>query len=441
MITDQDGEPARHELTSQQARVWASGALLGGLTQHVYACDLPAGISSAAIATAASALADRHSALRTRIGRDDTRLYQCADGPAPTIESRDVRAPADEAVQRLCEPGTTLVNVADGPSARFIVIRADGGDRRLVVALHSAITDGWSRMIILAELDRLVTGDGAELPDLRPVHSLGYLGDKERRWRSTAEYGRRLRFWNGMLAESRPDPVQPPDPPGARTGSHRGEPVGTATAEAVANLCRAARVGPAAGYLAALTCAFAQITGAATVPVCLLTSGRDAEIGTSVGVFANHVPMPVSARVAARLAPGEIWQLMTRVLRHEVPLPGLVEAHGQLRSRIAGTTSRGVGFQMAPAWPAFGSLRFRPVVRAAVPFAPLEISVRQDRDCVRLDALNDPSRCGDDLARRLLAAMAARLAELCGLPETVTHDRSAIPRQAISTAGCGKDPR
>lgn len=414
--------------------------LHGGPKQHVYACALPAEITTAAVAEAVGTLADRHAALRTRIGRENGRLYQCADGPRPALESWDAgEKTADEAMARLSEPGAALVDVTDGPSARFLLVHGTDGVRRLAVVLHGAVADGWSRMIILTELDQLVAGG----PALRPVCSLGYLGDLERRWRSTEEYDRRLRYWEHLLGTARPDPVGRPAPPEhrtdkRRTGSRRTQEVGAATVAGLRSRCRDERLSPSAVYLAALVAAAAQLTGAAVVPVCLLTSGRNAEIGTSVGVFANHVPLPVSATVAVRMRPGEVWEIITRALRHEVPLPGLLEKN----SRFRDLTSRGIGFQLAPTWPSFRSLAFRPhpprrlAPRSGArdrPFAAIEISVRQESGSARLDALHDPSRCSDELAERLLDGMLTRLTELSQF--------SAIQQHARSTADYGKGPR
>jgi len=415
-LTPAQPDPSRHALTSQQARVWASGLLNRSPIQHVYACALPVGVTFPALTAAVRTLAARHTALRTLIGRENARLYQCADGPLPVLEFRqEDGVTAREAVTRLCTSGAALVDVTNGPSARFVLVHGTDEVGQLVVVLHSAVADGWSRMIILSELDQIATERPAG-NELRPVRALGYLGDRGRRWRSTADYDRRLQFWACQLAAIRPDPVERA-PAGRRTGTRHTQSIETEMAAAVRNLSRERRIGQAAVYLSALCAACADLTGAAMVPICLLTSGRDAEIGTSVGVFANHVPMPVSAQASARMNPEYMWEIITRALRNEVPLPDLLESPYHLSKQISEITFRGIGFQMAPSWPPFHSLIFHPITESSAPPAPfsaIEVSVRRDPGSVCLDVVHDQSRCSDELAGELFDRMIARLAELSG---------------------------
>jgi condensation domain-containing protein len=435
-----------HRLTSQQARAWVSSRLNGGLAQRVYVCDTPPGISLASLVTAVRTLADRHTALRTRISREDGCLLQRADGPPPILETWETGGmTADEATAGLWEPGTMLVNSSEGPVARFIALTGTGGIHGLVVVLHAAIADGWSRVIILRELDLLVSGRAATDRALRPVCALAELAARERDRRAGPDHTKRIRFWERLLAGLEPCPIRRPAEPARRSPMRHIRTLDAPAGQGVRYRCAEARVSPSAGYLAALAAVAGRVMDTGVLPVCLLTSGRDAHIGSSIGVFANHVVMPVSAGTACVTDIAGMWRDIVLALRNEVPLPDLLEYCPWMRGPVSAMTLAGIGFQMAPQWPAFGVLNFRPAMPPnayARPFSAIEISVRQGPGRVQIEALWDSSRCPEELALLLLDGMTSRLQRYgTGRGVRLLSAASAVsaqPQPTISTQNSGR---
>ncbi|WP_173873972.1 condensation domain-containing protein [Streptomyces albus subsp. chlorinus] len=393
-------ETGEHALTSCQAQVWAAGKLAGGAVQRGYYAVLPGELSPARLADAVAALVGRHPALRTRIVRGGGGLRQRTDGARPALEQVDhPDVPLAEAVAAVLDE--VRVDVSGGPPAYFAIVRASGGARALVVAVHLAVADGWSRGILLRELDQfLSTGTFAPAPRLAP----GEIADLHEARRTAPEYRRRLAHWAEHLP-SRPPGGAALGGGGTRGGVRHARALAPAVVAGVRAESGRARVSPSAAYLAGVVAAVSP----ALSTVCVLTSGRTAEVGSTVGVFANHLPLPVDPAAVAEGGLDRLWASMVAALRNEVPLPELAEAFPERRAALAAVTQGGVSFQVAPPWPRFTCLPFLPYHRgeaSEVPFSAMAASIREQAGGTGWDVVHDPSRCDEDRAVGLFAGAA-----------------------------------
>ncbi len=183
-------------------------------------------------------------------------------------------------------------------SARLI--RTGDDERRLVLANHHAILDGWSYQSFTGELFALYAGLGAgrepELPHRRPYRE--FIA-----WLESRDRGASERYWRRALAgfrEPTPLVVDRPAPPG-RTGQHAGaveRSLSRGTSDALEALARAEQVTLNTVVQAATGLLFARYAGVDDVVFGTAVSGRPPGlpgIESMLGLFLNTLPARVGS--------------------------------------------------------------------------------------------------------------------------------------------------
>lgn len=161
----------------------------------------------AKLEVAMSEIVRRHEAMRTTLIWQDDQLLQRIAEPEPvrlkefelagvTLEEREQAAMVH--ARRIAQQSFDL---AVSPSARMSVLRLNATDRVLVIVLHHALADGWSREILFSDLSALFGSLVRDRPPILPTLELRYTDFaiwQRQCWRSGA-YRQHLDYWRGKL--------------------------------------------------------------------------------------------------------------------------------------------------------------------------------------------------------------------------------------------------
>ncbi|MFJ3641301.1 amino acid adenylation domain-containing protein [Streptomyces sp. NPDC090108] len=267
-----------------------------------YSWRVSGGLDRTAWQHALNDLAERHEVLRTALTESDGRPAQQVRAPAPVPLHWEAApgAPDEparlEAVRRAAVTlATRRFDLARPPLLRSGVWELAGDDHVVVLALHHAVTDGWSKGVLLDELARhywaRLSGERAQLPPL-PVQ----YGDFAVWQRDRADSGAmepQLTYWQDTLAGT-PALELPTDRPRPAVFSGRGGAVEVDLPADLADRVDAyARARGATRFmvlLAAAQAVLARWSGQTDVCVGTPVAGRDRlELEPLVGFFVNTV--------------------------------------------------------------------------------------------------------------------------------------------------------
>ncbi|MCZ0991310.1 condensation domain-containing protein [Streptomyces diastatochromogenes] len=267
-----------------------------------YAWRVRGGLDRTAWQQALDDLVERHEVLRTALVESDGRPVQqvCDPVPVPLHWEQAPTAPDAEARleavrRRAAALATRRFDLARPPLLRAGVWELAADDHVVVVALHHAVTDGWSKGVLLDELALHYrarrAGERAGLPPL-PVQ----YGDFAVWQRDRADNGAlepQLAYWDGTL-EAAPALELPTDRPRPSVFTGRG---GAVEVELPADLAERvdayARERGATRFmvlLAAAQAVLARWSGQTDVSVGTPVAGRGRlELEPLVGFFVNTV--------------------------------------------------------------------------------------------------------------------------------------------------------
>ncbi|GAA2043488.1 hypothetical protein GCM10009757_08090 [Streptomyces cheonanensis] len=264
-------------------------------------------LDGAVLCRAWALVVERHEALRTALVPRDGAIAQRvhATVPADVQEVRWHRAPAGGPEPLLAHLAAQLhaepFDLASAPLARLTLAEA-GGVQELQVTVHHAILDGWALHLVLADLDRAITGlttAAREGTDPAAVTAGRIFPDPPVTSRAFTEHARRpappagLDHWRTRLRHARAVALHPDTPGHAGTGAdgavlrHR---LSEAAATAAAEVAR--RIGSTlfAVQIAAVRCVLAaggaRGRTALGVVVANRMTARDQE---AVGYLAHNV--------------------------------------------------------------------------------------------------------------------------------------------------------
>jgi amino acid adenylation domain-containing protein len=250
-----------------QRRAWLFERMNPGSLAFQFACVIhfEGDLDQAALAGALGDLIERHEILRTAlVERDGEPIQVVAEQVPLPLEVVDL---ADESgvewEQLLRSRVRTRIELDKAPLVRWTLVRRDPGRWSLIGVEHHAIHDGWSFVVVLAELAELysarVEGRGPNLPP-----PLLQFGDFARWERSslTAELERgQLDYWRGKLDPDPPLLELPIDRPRPQQESFAGGSVRHSLDPALlADLRRLAREEGATSFMACFA-AFATLLG------------------------------------------------------------------------------------------------------------------------------------------------------------------------------------
>jgi amino acid adenylation domain-containing protein len=332
-------------LSFSQQRIWFLERLLPDTAvfnvPSLYA--LSGLLEVAACGKALAEIVRRHEALRTTIagpaGRPFQLVHPVPEG-APDLPVVDLSAlPAEprerEAGRVVAREARRPLDPVRGPLARFLLLRAEAGDHRLLAVFHHLISDGVSQEIFARELvalhGALTAGRPFPLADL-PVQYADY-AVWQRQLLTGDHLAAQVAFWRERLAGPLPVIRLPTDRPRPEVPSSRGALVQTtlpaALTAAVRELSRREGSTLYITLLAAFLALLHRATGQRDLPLGTPVSYRDRpEVEGLIGMFVNTLV------IRAEVAPGagfrtHLAHVRERVLEafghQDVPFERLVE--------------------------------------------------------------------------------------------------------------------
>ncbi|MFF9184656.1 amino acid adenylation domain-containing protein [Streptomyces misionensis] len=299
------------------------------------------GLDRAAWQQALDDLVARHEVLRTALIESDGRpVQQVCDPMAVPLHWEAAPAGPDETArldavrQRAADLATRRFDLARPPLLRAGVWELAEDDHVVLLALHHAVTDGWSKGVLLDELARHYTarraGRAAALPPL-PVQ----YGDFAVWQRERADSGAledQLAYWERTLAQA-PTLELPADRPRPAAFTGRGGAVEVELpAGLVARVDAFARERGATRFMVLLAAAQAVLSrwsGQTDIPVGTPVAGRGRlELEPLIGFFVNTVVLrtDLSGRPAFAALVDRVRDVVLGAFDHqEVPFERVVE--------------------------------------------------------------------------------------------------------------------
>lgn len=208
----ESGEARLHPLTLSQRELWEAAPVpAGDVSNHICALIHVRGpISLQGCEAAVQKVADRQEVLRLSFlpGRDQT-MQLLRRGRKQTLLFRELSSMEQqpEAVEELaqeifCKP----LDMVGGPLYRAEVLRRSADDHVLVLAIHHAISDGWTVGVFVQDLFAAYMQDLRGLTGGLPPVPLSYTewGAAERAFWQPAELALRGAFWKERLAGTTP---------------------------------------------------------------------------------------------------------------------------------------------------------------------------------------------------------------------------------------------
>jgi amino acid adenylation domain-containing protein len=299
--TDEDDEPAREgagPLTEGQRALWFLHQLEpASAASNVFAAMRVHGaMDEGALRRAFQALADRHPALRTAFRVEDGTPVQEPLTPPVDFVRVDTGGLDDAAfAARLGDDAHAPFDLARGEVFRVRLYPRPGGAPVLLLAMHHAVTDFWSGVVMLRDLAALYAGEteGAA-PELPPVEATPA---DAARWEAAllaGDEGRRLAELWGTRLVGLPVLALPADRPRAATatgeGACHGFRISAARTAAVHALARRHGTTPFVVLLAVYQALLSRWSGQDDVAVASPLAGRTrAAWENTVGLFMNPV--------------------------------------------------------------------------------------------------------------------------------------------------------
>jgi amino acid adenylation domain-containing protein len=212
-------------MSPSQERLWFFERLRPGTATYTISWNLRmrGPLERSALARSLAEIVKRHEVLRTRFDEVDGRGAQIVgDGPAVLVDVRC--ADEDELAARLDACSNVSFDLDRGPLHRFTLFELDPEDHCLSIAVHHAVSDGWSMQVIGQELCALYASFAQELPS--PLAPLEAQFADYARWQRERLDERRLEdlaaYWRGQLAGAPAALELPTDRPRPAVASHRG---------------------------------------------------------------------------------------------------------------------------------------------------------------------------------------------------------------------------
>ncbi|GIH03445.1 hypothetical protein Rhe02_15120 [Rhizocola hellebori] len=431
-------------LSFGQHRMWSMGQLVDGLvTNLVMAVRLTGPLNLPALAQAFTDVVARHHVLRSVIEVHQEEPVQVVM-PAMRVPLILVDLPEAGLDAVLHAEGLRPLDLARPPLVRVTVLRLGMRDHIVVVAMHHAVTDGWSLDQLASEISQLYqayrSGQPAPLRD-SPVIQFGQYAEQERSRAWAAEPASWLEGIDDPAAG--PLPVARPRMP----GREREAKVWTASlppslTNALADLRRRDGGTLFQLVLAAWVCLTHRLDGRESVLAATLASGRTrSTLESSIGYFANL--LPVGAQVRTNMPFSEllrqVWDRCAVAFEHQ-DTPFEVIAR---RWRGASPISVLCVPQLAAPTLSLPGLEVEPVgVPHAIPHFDLTIEFREQAGALRFGLQYDTSVLdGETVAllggylRAILQAVSAdpdvccgqiRLAETAPLTSAATDDVTTL---------------
>ncbi len=289
-------------LSFAQERLWFLDRLQPGSAFYnlASALRLSGALDAPALERALGEVVRRHEALRTTFAQAGGAPVQTIAPyagfalPIEDLSALDADAREGAVTRRASEEAARAFDLAAGPLFRAVLLRVDRDDHVLLVAMHHAVSDGWSMNVLVRELSALygayADGWDAALPDL-PVQYADY-AVWQRAQLSGDALERQLAYWRERLGGAPELLDLPTDHPRPAVQAFRGAQVPVAFSGGL--LERLKRLGQREGatlymvLLGAFQVLLAKYAGTEDVVVGSPVAGRNrAETEGLIGFFVN----------------------------------------------------------------------------------------------------------------------------------------------------------
>ncbi len=214
-------------ITSSQRRLWLSHKLSDNkaLYNLPLAVKLKGVLDEEALLRALRTMVERHQPLRTRFVEQDGEVVGCLrETELDLVRHRlDVAADDVEALRRrMVELAARPFDLSEDSLFRADLVQFGDDAYVLLLCMHHIITDGWSCVVLIRELEALYNAGGAKtaLPEL-PVqfsdHARRLASPEQQRIEAT-----HLAYWREQLHDLPPAHALPLDHPRPRVQSYEG---------------------------------------------------------------------------------------------------------------------------------------------------------------------------------------------------------------------------
>ncbi len=337
-------------LTAAQKRFWFLEQMQPGRSDYNIGnvVHLRGGLQPKIVQQAISALVERHESLRTSIAdRHGTPVVQVNKSAQADVDMAELPEMTEEARERHCreliqEWLRKPFDIAHGPLARFIIVRLASDHHLLGIAMHHVAADGWSLVILLAEICELYDAIvGNRIPDLRPlpIQYVDYAAFEQNQLNS-GQLKEHLTYWKREL-EGAPAVLElPADNPRPAKQSFRGHCLyrylNKQLSESVTEMSRALGATPFAALLAVWQLLLHRYSGQDDIVVGSPFANRDLPgLEGVIGCFVNNAALRSQLNDNPSFASflGHAKKTALSALEHrEVPFDTLVETLNPVRS-------------------------------------------------------------------------------------------------------------
>ncbi|MEL7369604.1 MAG: condensation domain-containing protein, partial [Myxococcota bacterium] len=295
----------RLPLSHAQERLW----FLNRLEKDSAFYNIPMGLrmfgplNVDALERAFQEIVRRHEVLRTTfsaeagvphqvVHSDLTARFECVDRTDVAANERGARL-AQAAQDEVRVP----FDMERGPLVRAVVIRFAADDHGFLLSIHHTVADGWSRGVVISELEQLyaafVKNEPSPLPPLEVQY--GDFAVWQRRWLSGERFEFEMRYWEKQLATISALQL-PTDRPRIADTVHEGAKflriLPHDLLDRVKTFARGARVTPFMALLAAFKVLLQRLSTEDDVVVGVPTANRNwAATEPMVGFFVNSLVM------------------------------------------------------------------------------------------------------------------------------------------------------
>ncbi|MFJ8043469.1 condensation domain-containing protein [Kitasatospora sp. NPDC096147] len=321
-------------LSHAQHRMWLMEHLgQGGAHYNVpVAARLRGPLDLGALATALTALTERHEILRTRYGQRDGLPYQEVLPVAPVPV--EVRRTAEHGAPALLRAeGSRPFDLATGPVLRALVLRHAPEDHALLLTVHHIAVDGASLPVLTGDLAALYAAACTGRPSGLPGPTLQYADFARWERARDPELAAAAEARAAQLAGARPLPLlRAVTGPRARAAALHGAPLTPATLDGLRRLATAHGATLYTVVLAAALATLHRATGESDLTVGLASGHRARpELRRLVGLGVNTLAVradlggdPEFTEALGRVRAA----LLEAQQQHEVPLDLVVERLG-----------------------------------------------------------------------------------------------------------------
>jgi amino acid adenylation domain-containing protein len=297
--------------------------MTGGATLH-------GTLDTTALQHAITIVTERHETLRTTLHQHHQTIHI---DPQPSFTQIDLTGEAQVA-GLLHEQATTPFDLAEGPLFRAVLARMGDDRHALVIAMHHAVSDGWSLNVLLREITSAYTAlvDGRE-PELAPLPAqYADFAAWQRKLLADGELEPSISYWRDQLAGVTPLEL-PTDfrrPPRMTfNGATHPVEVGADLGIALEQLAKAEGVTVFMLLLTAFHTLLSRITGQQDIAVGSPVAGRQhPDVQNLIGFFVNTLVLraDLSAAPSFREALDRVRSTCLDAYAHQdVPFEKLVE--------------------------------------------------------------------------------------------------------------------